>query len=217
MWRKVVVVDVTKEVQMGRFQNPWGKGGENYPNDILDTEKVLGNDIYQNINAYENFPSFSTLLSNYPSFGSNQSAHPCDIPDYYNQCSIRVSTAFFLSGHSFEKVSKNHKVDFCNKHGFKHVRSAKTLATNLVIKKYGYGKFVEYTPKTFKSKFKIDLNQSNFDIHFGSKTGLIYQNWGNQNVHIDLYNKGTSGSGNYIDYVGESIENDAKIIFWEIK
>lgn len=199
------------------FKNPWAKGGEYYPEEVLNVDRVLFNNLIIPETAIDNFPSFATLLKNYPGFGDTSPSHPCDIPEYYNQCSIRVSTAFSLSGHTFEKQSSNHKVDFCPKHGYNHIRSAITFATNLLIKKYGYGKFVDFTPKSFKDKFKINLNESNFDLHFGTKTGVIYQRWGADSVHIDLYNKEQTGSGNYMDYVGSSTEKVARFMFWEIK
>lgn len=199
------------------FKNPWAKGGELYPDDLLNTDKLLYNNIITPELAYANFPSFATLLKNYPGFGDVSPSHPCDIPEYENQCSIRVSTAFSLSGHTFENQSTNKSVDFCPKHGYKHIRSAITFATNFLIKKYGYGKFVDFTPKTFKEKYKVDLNEANFDLFYGSKTGIIYQRWGVNIAHIDLYNKGLTGSGNYMDSVGSSTDGVARIMFWEVK
>jgi hypothetical protein len=198
------------------FKNEWAEGGIYYPNEVLDASKVLGSYIHRNT-VYDNFPKFQDLLRNYPNFGKIPSAYPCDVPQYLNQCAIRVSTAFYLSGHSFEKVSSNHSVDFCPKHGFRHVRSAVTLATSMMIKKYGYGKHVKYTPASFKKKFAVDLSEESFNDFFGSKTGLIYQFWmKNGGVHIDLYDRGITGSGNYLDSVGASTESVACFMFWEI-
>jgi hypothetical protein len=198
------------------FQNPWGAGSPDYDRWMVDGVNNWLNP--PALSGYASLPSFQELKRNYPSFNATTHAHPCDIAEYIDQCAIRLSTAFYLTGVTFENESTDHKNDFCPDHGFKHIRSAPTFATSLLIKKYGYGVFQEYTPVDFQKKFGKPLTDESFVEVFKSFTGIMFQYWNtNGGAHIDLFDKGSTGSGNYADRVGSSSYSGAKIMFWKVK
>ncbi len=134
-----------------------------------------------------NLPSFETLWSNYPHDINGEHQHPSKDPYAKNQCAIRVGVALQLSGIDMSSYPSS------NNTSEGYPRSSKGLADWL---------WREYGKPTI-------ISQSTFESDYWNKTGIIYIAPPVGGIgHIDLFNKGTTGSGYYLG---------SEIWFWNIK
>lgn len=132
-------------------------------------------------------PDFSTLWKNYPPDekgpdGMINHAHPSKDSYATNQCAIRVGYALIKSGVDFSTYPEK------NKTSEGYPRSAQNLA--------------DWLWKNFKPPVIVD--QVTFEEEYQNSTGIMYQ----VGRHIDLWNKGKTGSGYYLT---------DQVWFWEIK
>jgi Type VI secretion system (T6SS), amidase effector protein 4 len=139
------------------------------------------------------FPSFETLWNNYPENnivdGVESPAHPSSNPKYENQCAIRMSECLIKSGFSLKGYPKD-DLDEDNKRW--------ALTANRL--KYFLSQQIKPTEI---------LTQAKFEEKYWDKTGIIFIVPPKGGIgHIDLFNKGVTGSGYY---TGD------KIWFWEIE
>jgi RHS repeat-associated protein len=136
------------------------------------------------------FPAFETLWLNYPhDIVEGEHQHPSSNPKYGNQCAIRMSDCLIKSGVLLTNYPKN-DLDEDNQ---KWALTANRL-------KY-------YLSQNFKGVEK--MTQAKFEEEYWDKTGIIYLKPPPGGVgHIDLFNKGETGSGYY---------EASQIWFWEIK
>ncbi len=142
-------------------------------------------------NEMMHFPSFSKLLKNYPHDqiinGKRVHAHPSK-DDYKNQCAIRLGYAMQKSGISLKSYP------IFNKTTEGYPRSSKGLA-DWIWKKFG-------RPIIYN-----DIEQ--FVNSESLNKGIMFELAAPGGIsHIDLWNKGDTGSGFY---------QAEKIWFWEIK
>ncbi|MBT1689428.1 T6SS effector amidase Tae4 family protein [Dawidia soli] len=134
------------------------------------------------------FPDFQTLWSNYP-HGITPTQHPSDNPLYVNQCAIRLSDALIKSGVSLAGYPE----DDLDKDFKKWALTANRLKHYL---KTNYPDYVVVT-------------QAEFEKKYWNKTGIIFIQAAPGGIHhIDVFNKGKTGSGYYAGNY---------IWFWEIK
>jgi len=133
------------------------------------------------------FPSFSILWSNYPHDINGEHQHPSSDSYAKNQCAIRLGLCLILSGIDMSSYPRS------NVTSEGYPRSTKGLADWL---------WQEYGRPTI-------MSQSSFESNYWINTGIIYiaPPYGGIG-HIDLFNKGTIGSGYYLG---------SEIWFWDIK
>ncbi|HYH15750.1 MAG TPA: T6SS effector amidase Tae4 family protein [Flavisolibacter sp.] len=137
-------------------------------------------------------PAFKTLWKNYPhnkkmTDGTIEIQHPSDDAGLYNQCAVRLGKALIKSGVSLKSYDNN------NKTSEGYPRSAQQLADWL------YHKY----------KRPVIMNQADFNKNYSNKTGIIFEDpYPGSGPHIDLWNKGKTGSGYH---------SAAKIWFFEVK
>jgi len=134
------------------------------------------------------FPAFETLWNNYPDPDKNGNpAHPSSEGDI-NQCAIRCGLALQKSGVDFS----NYNTGPVTTEGYP--RGAKSLA-DWIWMNYGRPTIV---------------SQSDFQKNYWNQTGIIFINQTDPRYspHIDLFNKGETGSGYY---------RGTEIWFWNIK
>ncbi len=135
----------------------------------------------------QDFPKFSVLWGNYPHDINGEHQAPSSDSYAINQCAIRVGFCFKNSGIDLSSYPE------ANKTSEGYPRSSYGLAN--------------WTWKQFGAPFIMD--QSSFEKNYGNRTGLIYLMPPEGGIgHIDLYNKGNTGSGYY--YATE-------VWFWPIK
>lgn len=169
-------------------------GGGKFANGaVTGAFSILFNDMMHDINQRRNrnrrkFPAFSEIWKNYPKDVNNKHAHPSR-DGYANQCAIRLGVALMKSGVDFTNYSEP-----VTSEGFP--RGAFSLA-NWIYSNYG--------PPT-----NIYNSYSDFQKATINQTGIMFEKHPYQGTadHIDVWNKGKSGSGVYISF---------EIWFWNIK
>jgi RHS repeat-associated protein len=133
------------------------------------------------------FPAFSTLWTNYPHDLNGEHQHPSSDSYAKNQCAIRVGSCLMLSG------VKMNSYPLSNKTSEGYPRSSKGLA-DWLWKEYGKPEII---------------SQPDFQSKHWNKTGIMYIAPPVGGIgHIDLFNKGATGSGYYAG---------SEIWFWNIK
>jgi hypothetical protein len=138
-------------------------------------------------NELKHLPEFKKLWKNYPHDINGQHQHPSRDSYAKNQCAIRVGVALQKSGVSMDSYPEG------NQTSEGYPRSSKGLA-DWLWQNYGKPEIV---------------SQEYFDANYQNKTGIIYLAPPTGGIgHIDLWNKGQTGSGYYLA---------TKVWFWDIK
>jgi hypothetical protein len=224
--RKVNFVDVQdkqgKVTRIWEFADKTDENG-NEPNTPESTGLKVGDEIKMSISQEKPFPSFSTILSNYPlpyEHRPDRTPAPgykkADDDDensflYYNQCAIRVSLAFRKSGVDISGA-KNLTNPGHSAYGNGNILGATNLAMHLKSKILG-------KPETFNGMTQDVISK------IQGRTGVIYfENFVEENddgtssrsatnTHIELWDK-----DHYMSSFPLTQMFDAKkILFWEIK
>ncbi len=133
------------------------------------------------------FPSFSILWLKYPHDINGKHQHPSSDSYAYNQCAIRLGYCLQKSG--VDMI--NYRTGPLTSEGYP--RGAKSLADWLWME---FGKPIIVSQEAFESKY---WNQNGIIYIVPPRGGI---------GHIDLFNKGNTGSGYYLG---------SGIWFWEIK
>ena len=141
-----------------------------------------------NINVLQSFPKFATLWSKYPHDINGQHQHPSSDSYAFNQCAIRLGYALIAAS-----VNLASYTDPLTSEGYP--RGAKSLADWL---------WREFGRPTI-------VSVADFQKNYKDKTGIVFEYANSGSVsHIDIWNKGKTGSGFY--NVGYK-----EIWFWSIK
>jgi RHS repeat-associated protein len=139
--------------------------------------------------AQQKWPDFKTLWLKYPHDVMGEHQHPSDNPLYENQCAIRLSDALIKSGVSLLGYPQDDLDTDLKKWALTANRLRFFLQNN----------FPDY----------VKVSQDEFEKNYWNKTGIIFiQAPPGGTHHIDVFNKGQTGSGYY---------TGAMIWFWEIK
>jgi hypothetical protein len=144
------------------------------------------------------FPSFQDMWDKYSDID------PCTNPNFNHQCAIRMSKMLQDCEHPLD-------VEKCTHCKNPHIGMAKNFAKE-IRKQLGDPVKGSATSK-YVSKLKV-LTADEFKKDYMEKTGIIYFEWQYSESgtgHVDLWNKGETKTGNYLD-----VEN-VKIWFWEVE